>query len=140
MADLVDGLLTYLAARDLLTYDPEGVTGDAFSDVVPASPDELVCLTLYGGAPVDSLLPYDTPNVQVRTRAQTDPRIARARAWAIYNELNGLGPCDLPDGTRLILTVANQTPQFLGQDDTGRPEYVVNFSLEVHAPSVHRPA
>lgn len=140
MADLADGLLQHLAAAGLLTYDPEGINGDAFSDLMPAAPDDAVCLTLYGGAPVDSKLPYDTPNVQVRTRAQADPRIARARAQAIYAELNGLGPVTLPDGTYLLLAVANQTPSSLGQDDTGRPEYVVNFSLEVHAPSVHRPA
>lgn len=140
MADLIDGFLRHLADADLVTYDPDGVTGDAFSDVMPAAPDEAVALAPYGGPTADSKLPYDTPNLQVRTRAGADPRVARARAWAIYNELNGLGSRTLPDGTWLVLCAANQTPQTLGQDALGRTEYVVNFEVEVHAPSVHRPA
>lgn len=140
MADLLDGLLQHLDTAGLLTYDPDGVTGDAFSDIMPAAPDEAVALALYGGAPVDSKLPYDEPSLQVRTRGGADPRVARTRAWAIYGELNGLARAALPDGTWLVLCTANQTPQTLGQDDLGRTEYVCNFSLTVHAPSAHRPA
>lgn len=140
MADLVDGLLRHLHTAGHLTYDPTGASGDAYSDIMPAAPDEAVCLTLYGGPPPDSLLPYDEPNVQVRVRAGADPRAARARAWAIYGELNGLARTTLPDGTWLVLCTANQTPASMGQDDTGRCEYVVNLSLTVHAPSAHRPA
>lgn len=140
MADFIDGLLQHLAAAELVTYDPDGVTGDAFSDIMPAAPDECVALTPYGGTEPDSKLPYDEPSLQVRTRGGADPRVARARAWAIYNELNGLASLTLPDGTWLVLCTANQTPQTLGQDTLGRTEYVCNFALTVHAPSAHRPA
>lgn len=140
MADLHDGLARYLAAQGLVTYDPDGNT-DVFFDVLPPSPDAAVCLTVYGGAPVDSLLPYDSPSVQVRVRAPADNRaLARTRAADLYGALHGLGPIDLPDGTRLILAVANAAPGSMGQDDLGRLEWVVNLSLEVYAPSAHRPA
>lgn len=140
MADLIDGLARHLAGLGLVTYDPTGVTGDCFAEVQPAQPDSVVTLTLYGGAPIDSLLPYDTPSLQVRTRGDADPRTSRTRAQAIYEALNGLGPVTLPDGSYLLLAVANQTPAFIGQDATGRCDHVCNFALEVHAPSAHRPA
>jgi hypothetical protein len=140
VADLIDGIARHLAGLGLVTYDPTGVTGDCFAEVQPAQPDSIVTLTLYGGAPIDSLLPYDTPSLQVRTRGDADPRTSRTRAQGIYEALNGLGPITLADGSYLLLAVANQTPAFMGQDTTGRCEHVVNFSLEVHAPSAHRPA
>lgn len=136
MADLHDGIARYLAAQSLVTYP-----GDVFFDLMPAAPDAAVCLTVYGGAPVDSLLPYDAPSLQVRVRAPADDRAqARTRAQALYSALHGLGPCDLPDGTRLILAVANQTPGSMGQDELGRIEYVFNLACETYAPSDHRPA
>lgn len=140
MADWVGGVLQYLDDAGLIDYDPDGITGDAFSDVMPPEPDGAVALTPYGGSEPDSKLPYDVPNLQVRARAAADPRVARERAWAIYNALNGLARTTLPDGTWLVLCTANQTPQTLGQDTLGRPEYVVNFALELHAPSTNRPA
>lgn len=140
MADLLDGIARHLDGLGLATYDPDGVVGDCFIEIEPASPDECVTLTLYGGPEVDSLLPYDTPSLQVRTRGGADPRTSRARSQAIYEELNGLGPVTLADGSYLLLAVANQTVTSLGQDDLGRCAHVVNYSLEVHAPSVHRPA
>lgn len=136
MADLHDGIARYLAAQGLVTYP-----GDVFLDLSPASPDAAVTLTVYGGAAVDSKLPYDSPSLQVRVRAPAGDRAqARTRAQALYGALHGLGPITLPDGTRLILAVANQSPGSMGQDDLGRIEYVVNFSLELYAPSAHRPA
>jgi hypothetical protein len=136
VADLHDGIARYLAGLDLVTYP-----GDVFFDVMPAAPDAAVCLTVYGGAPVDSKLPYDAPSLQVRVRAPaTDRAQARTRAQALYSALHGLGPITLLDGTRLILAVAQSAPGSMGQDDLGRLEYVFNLALETYAPSAHRPA
>lgn len=143
MADLHDGFARHLTALGLVAYDPTGAgDNDVFFDVMPPTPDEAVCLTLYGGAALDSLLPYDTPSLQVRTRGPATAAgraTARARARDLYDALHGLGPVDLPDGTRLILAVANQSPGSMGQDDTGRLEYVFNLSCETYAPTAHRP-
>jgi hypothetical protein len=136
VADLHDGIARYLADQGLVTYP-----GDVFFDVAPATPDAAVTLTVYGGAPVDSKLPYDSPSVQVRVRAPADDRAqARTRAQALYGALHGLGPITLDDGTRLLSCIAKQVPGSMGQDELGRLEYVFNCDTELYAPSAHRPA
>jgi hypothetical protein len=140
VADLHDGIARYLAGLGLVTYDGTAA-GDVFFDLMPPSPDVAVCLTTYGGAPLDSKLPYDTPSLQVRVRASATARAqARVRAWALYDALHGLGPITLEDGTRLLSCIAKQTPGSMGQDDLGRPEYAFNCDNELYAPSAHRPA
>jgi hypothetical protein len=139
VADLLDGLARHLALQGLVTYDPESAGGDCFLDDMPSGPDGAVAITSYqAGAEPDSLLPYDEPRIQVRTR-DLDPTASRARCAAIYGELHGLGPIDLPDGTRLILCVALQGgPTAIGKDQNGRMEHVVNFRAEHRTPSAHR--
>lgn len=139
MADLLDGLARHLDAQGLLVYDPEGTGGDTFLDDMPSGPDTAVSLTSYqAGAEPDSLLPYDEPRIQVRTR-DLDPTTSRTRCAAIYGELHGLGPVTLPDGTRLILCVALQGgPISIGKDQSGRAEHTVNFRAEHRTPTAHR--
>jgi hypothetical protein len=139
VADLLDGIARHLDALSLLTYDPEGADGDTFLDDMPSQPDRAVAITSYqAGVEPDSLLPYDEPRIQVRTR-DLDPTAARKRCKALYDELHGLGPVDLPDGTRLILCVALQGgPTAIGKDQNGRAEYVCNFRAEHRTPSAHR--
>ncbi|MGW4602741.1 minor capsid protein [Streptomyces sp. NPDC004532] len=139
MADLLDGLARHLDAAELVTYDPTGPTGDLFFEAMPSTPDRCVVLTIYGGPEPDSKLPYSEPSVQVRVRGTQDPSVSRARAQAIFDELHGLGPITLPDGTRLLSCIAIQAaPQSMGRDEVNRFEHVVNFRTEVHAVSTHR--
>lgn len=139
MADLLDGIARHLALKGLLAYDPEEPGGDTFLDDMPSQPNDVVAITSYqAGAEPDSLLPYDEPRIQVRTRS-LDPKAARTRCQAIYSELHGLGPVELPDGTQLILCVALQGgPTSIGKDANGRMEYVVNFRAEHRTPTAHR--
>lgn len=139
MADLLDGLAQHLAGRGLVDYQPGANTGDCYLDGMPQTPDQVVVLTLYGGKEPDSKLPYDEPRLQVRTRGTAARRVSYDRAWSLYQELNGLGPLDLPDGTRLLLAYPLQTPASMGLDADGRHEHTTNFQLEVLAPSTHRP-
>lgn len=140
MGDLLDGIARHLQAQGLLTYLTELPGGDTFLESMPASPDEAVVLTIYDdGREPDSLLGYDEPRVQVRVRGTQDPRVSRQRCAAIRNELHGLGPLTLPDGTRLILSVALQNaPASIGIDQLGRHEHVCNFRMEIRAISTHR--
>ncbi|MFM9777095.1 minor capsid protein [Streptomyces scabiei] len=139
MADFLDGIARHLDALSLVTYDPEGPTGDCFLDDMPSGPDKAVAITSYqAGVEPDSLLPYDEPRIQVRTR-DVDPTAARTRCAAIYGELHGLGPVTLPDGTLLILCVALQGgPTAIGKDQNGRMEYVCNFRAEHRTTTAHR--
>lgn len=136
--DLTDGFARYLQAAGLLTYDPDGITGDTFIEVMPATPDECVVLTLYGGPQPDSKLGYDSPNLQVRVRGTSDPRISRQRAMALYSTLHGLGPIILPDGSNLLSCNAIQTVASMGVDDQRRFEHTFNCYLEVRSITEHR--
>lgn len=138
--DLIGGIAQYLDAAGLVTYDPTGVTGDCFAEVMPPTPDVAVSLGIYdGGAEPDSKLPYDEPRLQVKTRGGPDPRTSRDLCKAIRDALHGLGPLTLPDGTHLILAVALQgAPAGLGQDENRRHEHVVNFRMEIVNPTTHR--
>ncbi|MGY4990903.1 minor capsid protein [Streptomyces nigrescens] len=138
MADLLDGIAHLLAEQQLATYDPKGVTGDLFIESMPPAPDCAVGLWLYGGEAPDARNAYDRPRLQVRVRGGPDPRTSRARCWAIYSALHGLAGAGLADGTWLVLAAARSTPAPMGPDSTGRHEHVVNFDLDVSAPTSHR--
>lgn len=141
MADLLDAVARHLHERGLVSFDPDGVTGDTFIETTPSRPDEAITLTVYGGPESDSRLGWDEVSLQVRTRGGPDPRTSRARCAAIRDELHGLGPLELPGGVFLQLAVAIQAaPSYMGQDSTGRHEHVCNFRMDVRHPSAHRSA
>ncbi|WP_327169566.1 minor capsid protein [Streptomyces subrutilus] len=136
--DVLDGLARHLAARNLVDYDPTGVSGDCFIESLPSAPDQCVVLAVYDdGAEPDSRIGYDEVPVQVRVRGTTDPRVSRTRANALRSELHGLGPVTLPDGTGLLLAVA-RTVAGLGVDDNRRHEHVFNARLRVRSVTAHR--
>jgi hypothetical protein len=139
MADLLDGIARYLKGLGLVDYRPDGTDGDLFIENMPDRPDGCVVLTLYGGPEPDSKLGYDEPSLQVRTRGTRDPRVSRQRNEAVRDELHGLGPITLPDGTELISSIANQAvPASIGVDANGRHEHVCNYRLEVRSLTKHR--
>ena len=96
--------------------------GGAFLGVLPDKPDKAVALTLYGGtteAFFDSTA--ESPNVQARCRAKTDPE-ARGMAEGVKATL------DRYIGQGMV--IRQITPVLpIGQDDKGRREYTVNFSI-----------
>lgn len=140
MADLLDGLARHLAAKGLVTYTPDTAGGDCFIDGMPSTPDVAVVLTTYDDAvEPDSLLGYDEPRVQLRVRGTKNPTVSRDRCKAIRDELIGLGPLTLPDGTELILSVPlGSGPASIGTDDNGRYEHVANFRMEIRNVSPYR--
>ncbi|WHM36314.1 minor capsid protein [Streptomyces sp. BPTC-684] len=139
MPDLLDGLARHLSEQKLLSYDPTGTNGDCFIESMPPTPDAAVGLWLYDGGAQDSLNAYDRRRLQVRVRGGSDPRASRRRCEAIYSELHGLAGIQLPaDGPWLILAAARGTPAPMGPDSSGRHEHVVNFDLDVSAPTTHR--
>ena len=134
----------YLDAQDLVTYEPEG-GGDCFVHHLPDEPEEAVSVTAYGANAVTAsdALGYDEPTVQVRVRGTQDPSTGEARAQAIYGALQGLTHVTMAAGTehevRVISVDCPQTgPIYMGTDERGRHEYVVNTALHVRAETAHR--
>ncbi|SDT69783.1 hypothetical protein SAMN05216371_3855 [Streptomyces sp. TLI_053] len=133
MPDLLDSLARYLQAAGLLTYDPTGIKGDTFIELMPPAPDRAVQLSLYGASTPDPLNPWDERSLQVRVRGTADPRVSRARAETIFSTLHGLAGVELPGRLWLVLCIAQQTPAPLGVDAAGRHEHTTNFRLDVEA-------
>jgi hypothetical protein len=139
VADLLDGIARYLDKLGLLTYDPTGTAGDTFIETLPPKPVEAVGLWLYSAGEQDSRNGYDVRSLQVRVRGTADPRVSRRRAEALYSALHGLAGLELPDGTWLVLAIAQQTPAPIGTDASGWHEHTVNIRLDVANPTQYRP-
>lgn len=139
MADLLTGVAQRLTALGIVTYDPDGAGGDCFLEFMPSRPGPVVVLAVYdAGGESDSKLGYDEPHVQVRVRSP-DPTTSRLLCATIRDELHGLGPVTLPDGTELILSVALQAaPGFIGVDENNEYESVCNFRMEIRNVTTHR--
>ncbi|MFI5808881.1 minor capsid protein [Streptomyces sp. NPDC051561] len=136
MADLLDGIARYLAAAGLLTYNPNGTSGDTFVEAMPPVPDRAVSLALYDGGAPEARDDAEQRRLQVRTRGTADPRVSRVRCEALYRALHGLADVELPDGSWLTLAAARGTPAPMGADSNGRHEHVVNFDLDVSGPTI----
>lgn len=137
---VIDALANLLATRGVGAYHPDGTRYDgsqpAITDtVVPAKPDQLITLTLYPGsegAGEDTRNPWTTPRLQVRTRAGTDPRVARQLDADVHAVLHGLGPTVLTDGTEVTDCYSLQSAAMsMGQDANGRWEFSRNYQLTI---------
>jgi hypothetical protein len=121
-------------------YDTVGTTGDIFITQAADTPDSVIAIARYGGIESDSLLGYDQPTVQIRTRGDNiDPTLPEVRGQAIYDALHGMQTRTLPGGTYLVLCVGTSGgPVYIGPDQKGRFEYSLNFRLEVRNASAQR--
>lgn len=138
--NLNEEIALYLEAQGLLTYDPDGVTGDTFIDLMPDSPDEAVAILTGVPREGDVKYGYDQPAVQIIVRGGSDPRAAKQRAQDIYDELQGFSSGTFVDGgTWIVSCIAAQSgPVRLGPDENGRHEFSLNFDLEVRYPTKYR--
>lgn len=143
--DLLDGLArwTALLGHGVYRTDTAYAAGEVaivLGDVVP-QPDELLALRVYAGAEPDSRLPYSEPSVQWRVRGTGDELRSRTRALALWDDLHGAGPVELPGGVFVMSVICLQgDPVPLGRDDGGRHEHVVNTRIEYVRESTHRVA
>lgn len=137
---LLEEFAQLLAARGLGTFQADGSAGGTiFLAALPTSPDRCKAIATYGGEESSALLDYDEPRIQIRCRGGKDPREAETDAQAVYDALHGLGRVTLPGGTWLQLAVGIQGgPAYIGRDQNGRHEYVVNIRAEVSRPSLNR--
>lgn len=108
-------------------------TSTIFLRRLPDQPDSAIAVARYGGGEADAKLGYDTVSLQFRVRGpNTDYRTAETLAQNVYDQMHGLHDRTLPGGTWLVLMVGVQGgPVDLGEDEHGRPEYVINVRAEV---------
>ncbi|MEV4320991.1 minor capsid protein [Microbispora rosea] len=131
---LLEEFAALLAELDLGTYQADGATGGTiFTTKLPSTPDRCMAVARYGGAESDSRNPWDQPSIQIRCRGSaTDSREAEADAQAVYDALHGLGMRTLPGGTWLQLAICGGGgPVYIGTDQNGRHEYVVNARCDI---------
>jgi hypothetical protein len=130
----------YLHGLGIVTFDPNGVSGDFFISVLPSSPDSCVAVYPTGGYKPDGKLAYDFPTVQLIVRGNQDPRTAYSKAMGIYGALNGFNNGSfVPNGFWVVSCQGIQSaPTHLGQDKNFRHEYSLNFELEIRNISTHR--
>lgn len=102
---------------------------DLFQGEKPDTPDNLVALFEYGGSPpplVFTGTKLELPGLNVWIRNKSYPT-GRAKAQAVFDALHGKAI----SGTtgKILLCKANQSPEGMGKDETGRHEWVINFSV-----------
>jgi hypothetical protein len=138
---LVDEFARLLHLRGLGTYRSDGTAGgDVYLGVMPNEPEACVAVARYPGPESDGRLGYDEPRIQVRVRAaRGDVTVAEDRAQDIYDDLHGLTSTRLPLGTYLVSLLGVQGgPAYIGQDEQGRAEYVVNFRAHLRRQTTQR--
>ncbi len=135
-----EGLARYLETHGFGTYQPTGAGGTIFVGKLPQQPD--VCLAIFptGGFVASIKDGYDFPTIQVRVRgAPHDYRATEARAQAAYNQLQGLKQHKLSNGILIVRMQGMQSaPNYIAPDERERPEFSINYMLEVRNLSVHR--
>jgi len=139
---LLEEFAALLAELGFGEYNADGTPGGTiFLTVLPAAPDRCMAVARSGGPESDSLNPWDEPSIQVRCRGPAaDVRTAEQDAQAVYDHLHGLGMRELtPGGTWLQLAVCTQSgPVYIGRDQNGRHEYVVNARCDVQRSTPNR--
>ena len=136
---MLEGIARYLDDKGIVTFDPNGISGDIFMETMPPQPRDAVALMSTGGDEPLVRHPFDTRKFQVLVRGGADPRPPLARAEAIYDALQGLAGVTLPDGTYVVAIGAVQAgPIRLGPDENGRHMFSLNFWMRVHVPTEYR--
>ncbi|MBF8186321.1 hypothetical protein ITP53_11285 [Nonomuraea sp. K274] len=138
---LVGEICALLDDLGLGTYREDGLPGgDIFHTFLPPSPDSALAVAQYVGRESDAGNPWDEPYIQVRVRGPAvDVRVAEQRAQDVYDRLHGVGRRALAGGTWLQLAIGTQSgPYPIGPDEQGRPEFTVNFRVDVDRPTPNR--
>jgi hypothetical protein len=137
---ILEEIALYLESKGLVSYDPNGITGDTFLLIMPDQPDNAVALFQYGGPPPDYSLPYDESSIQILVRGKGDPRPIHQRAQSIYNALQSFDTGRFVEyGAWVVRCTSPNGVIGTGRDLNGRHEFRINFYVQHHnAQSQHR--
>lgn len=100
---------------------------DIFWGQLPASPDNCVALFEYAGEPPDLHSNVEYPGLQVLVRNK-GYEAGRSKIEQIRSLLHGITETTL-SSHRYLLIRANQSPEFLERDESGRAIFVCNFRV-----------
>jgi hypothetical protein len=104
---------------------------DIFYNQKPATPDALICVFGYAGQAPERT--HDDsgnsrPGIQVWVRGTAGTAATtRTKIENIFNYLDGVSNTTI-SSTFFLSIRANQSPEPMGTDENGRPEFAVNFS------------
>jgi len=123
---LLENIATYLTAQAQIG----GASGWSHAiGYLPDSPDKIVGLFQFAGRYPDPRAGLERPGVQVRVRASAgDYATAQSKAYSLFDGLQALPPGTIT-AVRYLHAIGSPTP--LGQDDSRRPEFVLNFEAGV---------
>lgn len=107
---------------------------------MPDSPDLAIGIWPTGGPESSTKSGYDMRGLQVRTRGpRSDATTGYDLGEEIYDDLHGMKYVTLTGGTLVVYCAATQPePVSIGEDESGRHEYTLNFRLEVRNPTANR--
>lgn len=134
---LMEEIALLLADCDLGTYRPDSTDGTIYLlqlPQTPPSPEVAMAIAAYPGGDGDAGLAYDKLRFQIRCRGSKNDKTAGYRlATAVWDALQGMGSRYLPGGTWLVQALGvSSGPGYVGSDQNGRDEHVVNVEFEVH--------
>lgn len=116
-------------------FEPEGVNGSIFLNLVPALPDVAVTVTELGGDFIQ-WCGEGVSEFQIRVRGlegDQDSASSVARAIVVHLRTDGYGPVRTwAEGETAECRVVYATPSMpylIGWDETGRPEFGVRLTV-----------
>lgn len=100
---------------------------DVFYDYTPKEQDNIIAINEYMGSPTGMWTNTSVRSVQIYVRNRSNIQ-AKTIAWNVYEAIvSDTGQLDI--GKVKALVSARNTPFRLGQDDTGRHEWVFNMGI-----------
>lgn len=125
MANLLEDFITYLTNQGVVTGD--GV--DAFRDIQPDKPDDVVTVREYAGSPTTTGVEAVERSLQILARSKT-PSVARSKIHQIFNLIDTpLNRIKYLTETRWIVAYARQTPFKYNVDANGRTVFAFNLGV-----------
>lgn len=121
---LLDDLAAYLVTQGIGTVDV-----DIYAGKLPDQPDACIALQARGGLAPDIITTIEQPGVRMLVRDVDTPAgmaAANARAYALKLLLHRSVGLVL-NGILYHRIDAIGNPQFIGQDQRGRPKYEISF-------------
>jgi hypothetical protein len=136
---LTAGVAELLAANGVGVWRPTGMyaAGELgiFDSIVPASPDRIITLTVYG-ADDDPTQADSTARMQLRTRGDRDPRTSADLQDAAFDVLHNLPRQQI--GGITVAGCWRRSASYLGADGNGRHSHTSNYEIRLHRPAPHR--